>query len=126
MSLLAVVITCHGADLMKAGVVGVVEISQITKHARPVGEVLDQLDLHRACLRDTDVDVHCSFGAPIAAAVLHPRHDVERSDSEHLDPAARRSQQIVDDETELEHPVFAFGPGLLEKALRHGLSGWHG
>ncbi len=123
--LLPVVVPRHRTDLVETGLVVVVEITQIAKDTRPVGVVLYQLDLDGTGLRHADVNVHRRFATAVAADIADPRHDVERPDTEDIDPATCGTQQVVDYEAELEHPVFALGPWLLEQLVRGRLRNWH-
>ena len=47
---------------------------------------------------------------------------MERPDAEDARPVRGRADQVVDDEAELEHPVLALGPRLLEQAVRRSAS----
>ena len=92
---------------------------QVTKDARPIAALFDQLDLHGSGLGDGDLHGNLRLGASVGASHLHWRQHVEGTDRMDTSPPRRCGQQVVDDEAELEEPELAVGPGLLEEAVVH-------
>ena len=74
--------------------------------------LLDQLDLHRARLRHADLDGHGCSLTPHHGFLLDHGQDVERTDAMHDRPLPSSTDEVVDDEPELEEAVLTLGPLL--------------
>src|SRR5204863_6541671 len=111
----ALVVARQGAELVKPRLT---RREEITEHARAIAVLLDELDLYGSGLRDRDLDVDARLGAAVRARHLERGKHVERPDSEDARPARRGAEQVVHDEPELEQPVLALGPWLVEEAMR--------
>ena len=113
---LRVVFLRHSRDLVERGSPAA---TPLAVDAGCIAMLLDELDLDRAGLGDSDLKAHRAYATvAVGQLLLDDRQDVERADTECLGPGPGGRDDGIDDVTKLEEPEPTLGPGLLEQRVR--------